>query len=461
MVKDNPQPHNYLGFLMKSAQSFHIVMLLAAGLNLTPAWGSAALSNESDAMQITTHFNNLSGIACDNTAQSCVAVGSKHHRHMLDHITYTTNNGGITWSQGTVLTRPAQVNTVADPIESNQNYMTIRCDTAGKDCIIAGSTSIANQAAILTYTSHDGGCSWSKPNLLFFPEQYKDLIVAEDYPSLRLKCSADANWCILATNTVANNQHIPAFFTTQNTGDTWSPATLINAPESKTLNTPPGLEILDLGCDKSGLFCTAVTQTVETENPDPNVLKAYIPFTPTSLIYSTHDGGMTWSDAKPFKQTQGDSQEPVESKYDVPRLLSCDQSGLSCIALGTRYRIESDEHSTTISGNTHAYHTQNGGLNWQHTTELFPSTPQNTIFFTALDCDISNRFCAAVGFSFDEQDETDIAVPMIYTTIDSGQTWQKKPFTPPDDKRSIILDLFCSEDAALCHTVGLLIKSTS
>lgn len=285
-------------------------------------------------------------------------------------------------------------------------------------------------------------------------------MLAEDYHALRLKCSANANWCVLATNIVANDQHIPAFFTTQNSGDTWSPAALLNVPENKTLNPPQGLDVLDLGCDQSGLFCTALTHAVEKENYDPNMPN--VPFTPTSLIYSTHDGGITWSDAKPFKQTQSNSQEPVESKYDVPSLLSCDRLGLSCIALGPRYTIESTEHSTTISGNnTHAYLTQNGGLSWQHTTELLPGNSTDTNVFTALDCDISNRFCAAVGFSFDEQVETDNVVPIIYTTIDSGQTWQKRPFTPPADALSIMLDVFCSEDAALCHTVGMFLKSTS
>ena len=114
-------------------------------------------------------------------------------------------------------------------------------------------------------------------------------------------------------------------------------------------------------------------------------------------------------------------------------------------------------HAEPIHTQTHAYVTKNGGMTWEDTS-LLPS-PDSALYhtFLALHCDISNRFCAAVGvlLSIDEQ-QHDVLQHLIYTTIDAGQTWQKKPFTPPSEGHSMMLDVFCSEDAALCHTVGFL-----
>lgn len=424
-------------------------VLLAGGLYVTTALSIPNLNNESDAMQITTHFNNLTGIACDGSGQSCVSVGVIHHANSLDHMVYTTNNGGITWSQGTLLAHPAIEDNIAEPTESSQNFMTIRCNTTGQDCLIAGTASMNNQPVVLTYTSHDAGQSWS------LPQQYQtaEQSVVDDYPVLRLKCNANATSCILAINTTLHKQSIPTMLITKNGGETWEPTTSLSMPSS----APNGITVLDLACDQTGLFCTALTSTAESDDAENNNLT---PISPTAFIYSTHDGGSTWSDAKPLMLTAPNTQDVLESKADVPQILSCDPSGLSCIALGTLYTTETTENSSTItSNNTHAYITKNGGLSWQDTTEIVATDPKLFNIFSALNCDITNRFCTAVGFATNNDNETDMFTPIIYTTIDSGHTWQKKPFTPSPNILSLMLDVFCSEDAALCHAVGFFLKS--
>ncbi|MEI6095331.1 MAG: sialidase family protein [Gammaproteobacteria bacterium] len=438
---------------MKIARLIPSFVLLAGGLHSITAW------SESDAMQITTHFNNLTGIACDSSGQSCISVGVAHHPNTLDHVVYTTSNGGITWSQGTLLSHPDQhEDSMADPTDSSQNFMTIRCNTTGQDCIIAGTTSIGNHSNVFTYTSHDGGQSWSKPQLLSISPLSEDQNLVDEYPFIRLKCNTSANSCILATNTTAKNQQIPTLFTTQNGGESWSAASPLTVPPS----APNGITILDLACDHTGLFCTALTSTAEYNNS----LQAppATPLTPTAFIYSTHDSGITWSDPKPLMLTRQNNEELIQSTNDILNILSCDPSGLSCIGLGTLYTTETSETpeitTTTVTGNnTHAYLTKNGGLTWQDTTEIVASDPKLLNTFTALHCDISNRFCATVGFATNEDAETDEFIPIIYTTIDSGHTWQKKPFTPSPDILSLMLDVFCSEDAALCHAVGFFLKS--
>lgn len=429
---------------MKIARFSQCIILLSTVLNfVTPALAATEV-DESDAMQITTNFNDLTGIACDSTAQYCVSVGVVLQAHQIDHVVYTTSNGGIKWTQGFALPHPNGEDPIEEPKNSNQNIMQIRCDTSGQNCLIAGATSIAKQSQLVTYITHDGGQTWTSPKLLSYPDAQKQ-ILTDDYPFLRLKCSANLNWCVLASNTIMEKQTIPAIFTTQNGGESWSSA-MLNTPANATgTNSKEGLQMLDLGCDQSGLFCTALTTNIKDQ---ANAESA----PPMSLIYSTHDGGITWSDAKPLMLSQTANPDPIASTQDVLHILSCDRSsGLRCIALGVQYSADANP----ATANTHAYLTKNGGLSWQDTTAIPSSDATHMNIFTSLHCDVSNRFCAAVGMSVDEDGDKDF--PIIYTTIDGGQTWQKKPFTSPNDALSLMLDVFCSDDAAFCHAVGVVL----
>lgn len=425
---------------------------ILALLTLSSTCFASIAQNESDAMQITTHFDDLTGIACDNTAQYCVAVGTAVH-DKVDHIVYTTHDGGISWDHTTTLTHPDQEDKLIDKLNalsSGQVFTTIRCDITGTDCLIAATANISGQSTLLTYTSHDAGHNWSKATLINFADQTPARNFVDDYPFLRLKCNASADRCILASNTISQQQHTPVFFTTQNLGESWSHATYLNVPS----NLPYGLDVLDLGCDHSGLICTAVTSTQDSFD---NKQISQPP--QMGLIYSTHDGGNTWSDAKPLMIARAD-QDAVAAPNDVINILACDQSGLSCIALGTSYIVQSTQDSIEIVDNpAHSYLTKNGGLTWQDTSEV-DSNVGFTEGFMALDCDISNRFCATVGFKSDDN-EKDSFLPIIHTTTDGGQTWQKKPFTPPENVSSFMLDVFCSEDASFCHTVGFLLKKAN
>ena len=432
---------------MKIVRLSQSIILFASVFNfVSPAWATVKV-DESDAMQITTHFNDLTGVACDNTAQYCVAVGVINHPEQIDHVVYTTNNGGVKWSQGYTLTHPDNEDRIEEPKNSGQAIMQIRCDASGQNCLIAGSTQIANQSKLMTYTSHDGGLTWSTPTLLSYPEPQKQTLT-EDYPFLRLKCNANNTDCVLISNTMIDNQAVPAIFTTQNGGETWSSSQL-NMPLNSDDSTQKGIQLLDLGCDQTGVFCTALANTTfsNEKNMENN-------FLPESLIYSTHDSGLTWSDAKSLVLTPNAySDSEQNSNRDVLRILSCDRStGLRCIALGARAVI--DEHQN-ISTTTHAYLTKNGGLSWQDTTEISASDATHTNVFTALNCDVNNRFCSAVGMSVDEDGDKDF--PIIYTSIDGGLTWQKKAFTPPNGALSLMLDVFCSDDAAFCHAVGVIL----
>lgn len=432
---------------MKIANVVLNMVLLGGGLFPTVALSNSSLNQESDAMQITTHLKHLTGIACDSTGQSCISIGIEPNATGENHLAYKTINGGISWNSGVILTHPENEDDI-DSLESIGKFTTIRCDSSTQNCLIAGTTRVSGQNVIYTYTSQDGGQTWSLPQTISFGDQGSQASLLDEFPFLRLNCDAHMQSCILATNLIIGNKSNPILFTSQNGGENWSSGTLLSLPSDAS----HGVIFSDLACDQSGLFCTAITQHTAYNGFEED--KLFIP-NHSAYVYSTHDGGITWSDAKPLMLTQENNQSAIPSRHDVPTLLSCDQSGLSCIALGLYYDLQQSDNTTTlISNNSHVYLTKNGGLNWTDSSEILANDPKLSPIFTALHCDITNRFCAAVGIEIDEEHDDEFK-PIIYTSIDSGHSWMRKTFTPPDNKISMLLDIFCSEDAALCHAVGL------
>ncbi len=428
------------------------IIFLIGGISTAYPCLATSVENESDAMQITTHFNDLTGIACDNTAQYCVAVGINLHPHTIDHLIYTTQNGGVTWRSGAVLPHPNVEDAIEDPTSSGQSFMTVRCSSTGKDCLVAGTTMINGHPTLLTYASHDAGFTWSAPSLIPIANQSEEQTLTDDYPFLRLKCNPTVTQCVLTTNTVLHNQHTPVIFSTQNGGETWANGVLLN----QSSNTPNGIDILDLGCDQSGLICTALATAADSDDATSNEMTI-----PSSMIYSTHDGGLTWSDVKPMMMITGANQDAIPSQHDRLSLLTCDQSGLSCLALGRKSFIEHTGNTQTLIADTHAYLTKNGGLTWLDMTAITSDDKNYDNIFTSVHCNTNQRICAAVGVAVTVADEDDNAQshPIIYTTTDGGKTWQKKPLTPPTGVMSLLLDVFCSDDTELCHAVGLLPKT--
>ena len=46
--------------------------------------------------------------------------------------------------------------------------------------------------------------------------------------------------------------------------------------------------------------------------------------------------------------------------------------------------------------------------------------------------------------------------PLAYATYDGGQTWSKKALEiPGESTTTIVLDLFCDDNAVLCQAVGM------
>ena len=441
---------------MKIIRFLPSLVLIAGTMHSMNAWSNEKNTNESDAMQITTHINNLTGITCDKSGQSCIAVGFKPKTNAMEHVVSKTLNGGITWSKDYNLPHAENEDPKLKDFSNGHIFMTIRCHHAGQECLIAGTTSINQRTSIIIYASHDGGESWDMSKNIPLSLETQIISIEEGIP-LHLKCNSKYNTCILGVNTVQQNKFIARMYYLKNDNEKWHTTPSLNLPS----NSLSGVILNDFDCDQSGLFCTALSQVPDIE---ASLLDQIIHGKSKTLtyIYSSHDGGQTWSDPKSLKVTHQDNLNLMQSNIEILSIISCDATGLSCIALGKPYLVKANKTLSTstysiIEKKTHSYLTKNGGISWIDTSEIMDQNSKQNNIFNAIECDESNRFCAAVGLEYqtNTQKGTDEFLPIIYTTIDSGHSWQRKAYSPIGESLDFFIDVFCSDDAALCHAVGV------
>ncbi len=99
----------------------------------------------------------LFGVACDSSGKICTAVGALYSSGgPTDSLSYTSTDGGVSWTRSTTLFSDAGgLNAVA-------------CDRSGKTCTAVGAVySGGSPIDSLSYTSTDGGVSWTPSATLF------------------------------------------------------------------------------------------------------------------------------------------------------------------------------------------------------------------------------------------------------------------------------------------------------
>ncbi|MCR9192864.1 MAG: hypothetical protein NXI01_09475 [Gammaproteobacteria bacterium] len=387
--------------------------------------------DESDALQLTTHFNNLTSIACDHKAQHCVATGFVLEPTHIDHLAYTTNDGGVTWHTGSPIFHSDDEVAPQYAITSVRTDMQIKCGRSGMNCLIAKYTLDAGLPYVQTYMSHNGGTSWDTHERLPLYKLPKELNEMEDLPHLNLQCDTTGKKCIIGAHFYLQKILSPVFYTTQDGGQSWSDAIFLTSNKPETT-----VDLLyALRCDDTGMFCTAITNRInnDTDNPTPR-------------IHMTQDAGLTWT-TKPMLLADSSHEKFLVSTEDSLSDLSCDHSNLHCIALGSHIQISEKGHSSL---HNYAYVTQNGGVTWEHAVEIDPEAPAWEHIFTTVRCDSSDTFCIAIGSSAAQG----LLQPIIYISIDGGYSWQQKPFQSPAGS-TVLLDAFCADTGTLCHAVGL------
>ncbi|KTD10653.1 BNR/Asp-box repeat containing protein [Legionella gratiana] len=119
-------------------------------------WKSAVLPN----VPLNSLNSEIKGVSCDSQGLQCVAAGATIYSSGVNaNLIYTSTNGGATWGSPILLNGPSN---------SDSNKLnTVFCYSIGQICIAIGHGSNASGGFIpYSYTSIDGGSTWSEPSLM-------------------------------------------------------------------------------------------------------------------------------------------------------------------------------------------------------------------------------------------------------------------------------------------------------
>ncbi len=109
----------------------------------------------------TTEFSDeglLISVACDDAGKICTSVGAvvANNTYPTDSLSYTSTDGGVSWTRSATLFSDGGV------------LYSVACDSTGKTCTAVGALySSAGPTNSLSYTSTDGGVNWTRSTTLF------------------------------------------------------------------------------------------------------------------------------------------------------------------------------------------------------------------------------------------------------------------------------------------------------
>jgi hypothetical protein len=285
----------------------------------------------------------------------------------------------------------------------------------------------------LAYASNNFGSSWtlisgSAPPLLAPPADM-NINSATQPPGLisvtgltSISCNATANKCTtVGAYVTINSDNIPLSYTTSDGGASWTTnSSLPKPPDALLTQGLIRIALYGISCDQStGMRCVAVG----TYQKHDSSLDYYIP-----LSYTSTDGGLSWTPNASGLSLPGDADTSgATSQRNQLNSVSCNSSGLFCVAAGYYTVINSGETNSLI------YTSSDGGVTWTLNSSARP-LPVGTLtgnYLQTVTCDPSGIICSAVGYYTTSQD----TLPLSYVSNNAGISWNlsTNPLPLPTD----------------------------
>ncbi len=160
---------------------------------------------------------------------------------------------------------------------------------------------------------------------------------------------------------------------------------------------------------------------------------AVISKVPTPIVYSTEDAGLTWSEPKvlPLPLSKKGNQKQIFTNRSLATSISCDQSGEVCVVAGN---LSGDNEAIPL-----AYATADAGKTWTLSKAIeqpFRQAPKTIFHGTSLasvSCDVTGQNCIAAGYSVTANfliGSIYTQKPVVYSTHDKGATWSEPSILP-------------------------------
>ena len=161
--------------------------------------------------------NTLSSVSCDSSGLTCSAVGSSFDETtgIPVPVTYTTVNGGSTWS-APILPSPAS--------SEDSELLAVSCSNSGL-CTATGYVTIGGVLNNLAYTSNNSGSTWSAPILPAIPQGFDGNTLNGVF------CGNDGILCSTIGSGQTNPSNLfPFSYISINGGNSWSSPLLLTVP---------------------------------------------------------------------------------------------------------------------------------------------------------------------------------------------------------------------------------------
>ncbi len=321
---------------------------------------------------------DLRSIACISTVE-CTAVGANNPWSGSVAVAFTTLNGGLTWSMGSLPSGIARMWSVA-------------CSSVS-DCVATGNATSNFSAVVLSST--DGGVTWGSDN------------VPTGLSRLNAVACPSTSDCFVA-GALSGATGGGAVLASTDGGHTWSMDTL-----------PLGTgEFFGLAC-ASRLDCTAVgspgygyaNEISDTRDGGAKWVVGALPVgadalqgitcPTTTICYAVGSGNFANAGTVAYTTNGGSTWETQYLGSGVTDLnaIAC-SSTVECMALGT-----------SVSGGAAIATTSDGGATWK-----IQSAPEGSVDLTSVACPSLGR-CTVVG-----SDRNGLG-GIIDTTTTNGATW--------------------------------------
>lgn len=294
----------------------------------------------------------LLGVAC-TTTKHCSTVGYYSNTNGATvPLTYTSNNGGKRWKLGTTLPLPTDAITQANK-QRNILYG-IACDIKGESCTAIGSYTNSNNSIVpLSYTSADGGQSWTL-NSNAFPLP-ADAPKNNQMSELRSISCNNTGICTAVGYYYNNKTGVsPLSYLSSNGGITWELSSTLPLPSDVISQVFRQKTYLNsVFCSETGLNCSAVGYYTNQNG------------TVSPLSYTSDNGGYSWVVSASPLPLPGNAATGFLSNNGLFSIV-CDSSKTNCNSVGY-YKQEGAIGIVPLS-----YTSTDGGITW----EVVPSDLQ-------------------------------------------------------------------------------------
>ena len=115
-------------------------------MHLAPLFFSSitsTLADQNTLPPIKTYLDRFLAIACNHSANRCIAVGFGKDPLASNRLVYTTDDAGTTWHEPTMLHSPSTA--LNEDKITSPHPAKISCDDAGQRCVIVSAALMNNQ----------------------------------------------------------------------------------------------------------------------------------------------------------------------------------------------------------------------------------------------------------------------------------------------------------------------------